>query len=195
MCNFLTWKHAPRLTRPAVGSPPLAGPAPPVAGAATTVNRSVWMTRPHITILKLWDRVRARVFRWPSALKVVRYNEPIETYNLYISDFLYRRPKIRSIYWPPHYKPMGEKSTGSFLTNTRRNSNLYHAWHQSWPSQTLDAILAMCPPWGHVTSSSVTKMFLPIASHRKELQHRVWSHCVQLIKTHRMIYILTLRSR
>ena len=37
--------------------------------------------------------------------------------------------------------------------------------------------------------------FLPLASHRKELQHRAWSHCVLLIKPHRMIYILILRSR
>ena len=46
--------------------------------------------------------------------------------------------------------------------------------------------------WRHQRSP---KMFLPIASHRKELQHREWPHCVQLIKTHRMICILTLRSR
>ena len=32
---------------------------------------------------------------------------------------------------------------------------------------SLDAILAMCQPWGHVTSSRVTKMFLPITSHRR----------------------------
>ena len=43
-------------------------------------------------------------------------------------------------------------------------------------------------------------MFLPIASHRKELQQRAWSHCVQRIKPHRMICIhfdleVTLRSR
>ena len=35
------------------------------------------------------------------------------------------------------------------------------------------------------------KCFLPIASHRKELQHRARSHCVYLIKTHRMIYLGT----
>ena len=50
-------------------------------------------------------------------------------------------------------------------------------------------------PWGHVTSSNVTKLFLPIASHRKEVQHRACTHCVQIVKTHRMVYILTLRSR
>ena len=33
---------------------------------------------------------------------------------------------------------MWEKSTGSFLTNTRRNSNLYHGWHQSWPLSRCD---------------------------------------------------------
>ena len=34
-----------------------------------------------------------------------------------------------------------------------------------------------------------------MASHRKELQHRAWSYCVQLIKTHTMLCMLTLRSR
>ena len=34
--------------------------------------------------------------------------------------------------------------------------------------------------------------FLPLASHRKEWQYRAWSQCVQLIKPHRMVYILTL---
>ena len=46
--------------------------------------------------------------------------------------------------------------------------------------------------WHHQRSP---KCLLPIASHRKERQHREWSHCVQLIKTHWIIYILTLNSR
>ena len=41
-------------------------------------------------------------------------------------------------------------------------------------------------------------VFLSIASRRKELRHRAWSHCVQLIKTHRMTHFdlgVTLRLR
>ena len=38
------------------------------------------------------------------------------------------------------------------------------------------------------------KFFFLIASHRKEAQPRTWSHCVQLIETHRMTNMLTLRS-
>ena len=49
--------------------------------------------------------------------------------------------------------------------------------------------------FGHVTAvrpcdiiTGHEKVFLPIASHRKELQRRAWSHYAQLIKMHRMIY-------
>ena len=35
------------------------------------------------------------------------------TYNLYISDFQYRWPKVRSISWPPHYESMGKNSSAS----------------------------------------------------------------------------------
>ena len=44
-------------------------------------------------------------------------------------------------------------------------------------------------------SSRVTKcFFLLIVLHKKELQHCACSHSVHLIKMHRRIYILNLRS-
>ena len=50
---------------------------------------------------------------WAKALLLSGIGIPISTYNLYISDFLYRWPKVRSFSWPAHYKSMGEKSFAS----------------------------------------------------------------------------------
>ena len=33
---------------------------------------------------------------------------PVPSYNFYISDFLYRWHKVRSMPWPPRYKSMGK---------------------------------------------------------------------------------------
>ena len=54
-------------------------------------------------------RPRQSQSRWPSALKVAGCIEPIGTYNLYISDFLYRWLKVRSISWPSHYRSIRGK--------------------------------------------------------------------------------------
>ena len=60
----------------------------------------------------------------------------------------------------------------------------------------LHANCAMWQPRGHVKSSKVTIFFfLLIPLDRRELQQHTRSHCVQLIKTQRIRYILTLRSR
>ena len=39
---------------------------------------------------------------WEKYLKLSRFGILPSTYNLLISDFLYRWPKVRSISWPPH---------------------------------------------------------------------------------------------
>ena len=59
----------------------------------------------------------------------------------------------------------------------------------------LEVCFAVGQLWGHVTSSKVTKGFWPITPYRNKIQTRGWSHCVQLVKTHRMIYMMTSRSR
>ena len=43
-----------------------------------------------------------------NVLKLAGFHKNISFYNSYISDFSYRWPKIRSIFWPPHYKWMGK---------------------------------------------------------------------------------------
>ena len=81
-------------------------------------------------------RPRQNQSRWPSALKLAGCNEPIDAYNLYISDFFYIDDLRSGQFLDLPIISQGGKSTGSFLTNTRCNSNLYHGWHDSWLSQT-----------------------------------------------------------
>ena len=51
---------------------------------------------------------------WEKYLKPSGFGILPSTYNLYISYFIsYRWPKVRSISWPPHYKPMGKNSNAS----------------------------------------------------------------------------------
>ena len=105
-------------------------------------------------------RPRQSQSRWPSALKVAGCNEPIGTYNLvlHISD-LYIDDLRSDQFLDIPIISQWEKSCGSFFTNTRCNNKLYNGWHPSWPSWPIyiDANSAMWQPWGHVTSSKVTK--------------------------------------
>ena len=52
-------------------------------------------------------------------LKVGECYKVMLVYNLYISDFSYWWPELRSISWPPHYKSMGEKPNHSFTHQIR----------------------------------------------------------------------------
>ena len=44
-------------------------------------------------------------------MKLSEYDKVISAYKIYISDFWYRWPQVRSFLRPPHYKSMGKKST------------------------------------------------------------------------------------
>ena len=124
--------------------------------------------------------------RWPNALKVAGCNKLIGNCNFYIS-----------------YSYIGDLMSGQCIDLPIRSQwgggvrwlifwqilvviKHYHGWHQQ---------ILLCDSrevmWRHQRSP---KRFWLIASGRKELQQRTWSHCAQLIKTHRMICILTLRS-
>ena len=50
---------------------------------------------------------------WDRILKPAGSSKGIRSYNLHISKFLYRWPKVRSFLRPAHYKSMGEISTYS----------------------------------------------------------------------------------
>ena len=139
-------------------------------------------------------RPRQSQSRWLSALKLAGCNEPMGTYNLYVSDFVFRWPKVRGVSWPPHYKSVGENHLAHFSQILRVIA-----------TSIMDDIIHDHPrllrcKFGYATavrSCDVIKVnqnfFLPIASHRTELQQHAWS--LQLIKTQQMLYILTLRSR
>ena len=45
---------------------------------------------------------------WGKVMKLSEYNEVIGTYKMYISDFWYMWPQVRSFSWTPHYKSMGK---------------------------------------------------------------------------------------
>ena len=66
-------------------------------------------------------RLRSGHTRYPIGFKPSAFHKVIDTYNLYISDFWYLSPEVRSISWPHHYKSMGENSIGSYCIIMRQN--------------------------------------------------------------------------
>ena len=53
-------------------------------------------------------RLRSGHTRYPIGFKPSVFHKMTDTYNLYISDFWYLRPEVRSISWPHHYKSMAK---------------------------------------------------------------------------------------
>ena len=66
-------------------------------------------------------RPRSGHTRYPIGSKRSAFHKIIDTYNLYISDFLYLWPEVRSISWPHHYKSMGKNSNSSYWMIMRQN--------------------------------------------------------------------------
>ena len=52
-------------------------------------------------------------------MKLSEYDEVTSAYKTYISDFLYRWPKVRSFLRPPHYKSMGKKINSVIFTSAQ----------------------------------------------------------------------------
>ena len=61
----------------------------------------------------LWG-LRSGHTRCPISFKPSVFHKMIDAYNLYISDFWYLWPEVRSISWPHHYKSMGKNSNRSY---------------------------------------------------------------------------------
>ena len=109
--------------------------------------------------------------------------------NLYILDFLYSWPEVRSISWPAHVKSMGKISTTSFS-----HQNISIHWEWCWlrsSVMTPGDSFHRWPSKGHLRSPKVTNRFLRITFDPKELETWEWSHCVSLIKTRRYICNMT----
>ena len=66
-------------------------------------------------------RLRSGHTRYPIGFKPSAFHKVIETYNLYIPDFWYLSPEVRSISWPHHYKSMGKNSICSYWMIMRQN--------------------------------------------------------------------------
>ena len=84
-------------------------------------------------------------------MKLLEYDEVTSAYKTYISDFLYRGPKVRSFLRPPHYKSMGKKSTLLYLlwrkpiwVESYRLGQLWTIWLKiciAYPSKGLDKVI------------------------------------------------------
>ena len=66
-------------------------------------------------------RLRSGHTRYPIGFKPSVFHKMIDSYNLYISDFWYLWPEVRSISWPHHYKSMGKNSNRSYWMIMRQN--------------------------------------------------------------------------
>ena len=66
-------------------------------------------------------RLRSGHTQYPIGFKPSVFHKITDTYNLFISDFWYLRPGIRSISWPHHYKSMDKNSNRSFWMIMRQN--------------------------------------------------------------------------
>ena len=125
---------------------------------------------------------------WPIILKLGGWCKGMSAYNLYISDFSYWWPKVRSILRPCHYKAMGEKPNPSLTHQARL---FYHKLSYVRVLLMIQVQILIGDlhrvTWGHMTSSEVTNRFWLITNDWKELQAWAWSHCACIVKTNRLI--------
>ena len=125
---------------------------------------------------------------WPIILKLGGWCKGMSAYNLYISDFSYWWPKVRSILWPRHCKAMGEKPNPSFTHQARL---FYHELRYVRVMLMIQVqILVADLHRGYLGSYDVirgTNRFWLITHDWKELQAWAWYHCACIVTTNRMI--------
>ena len=92
----------------------------------------------------------------PSVFKLLEVDEVNSSSNLYILDFLYSWPEVRSISWPAHVKSMGKISTTSF---SHQNISIHWEWCWLRSSVMTQATVFIGDPpkviWGHLRSPTV----------------------------------------
>ena len=92
----------------------------------------------------------------PSVFKLLEVDEVNSSSNLYILDFLYSWPEVRSISWPAHVKSMGKISTTSF---SHRNISIHRKWCWLRSSVMTQATVFIGDPpkviWGHLRPSTI----------------------------------------
>ena len=92
--------------------------------------------------------------------------------------------------------PIISQREKSQITHSRiRSGNFIMKWvalgYFSWFMSKFWSMTFIKVIWGRMTSSEITNRFLLIIHEWEELQTREWSHCVRLVKTHRLICNMT----
>ena len=98
-------------------------------------------------------------------MKLSEYDEVISAYKMYISDFLYRWPQVRSFLRPHHYKSMGKKSTPLYLLCCKPIWVESYRIGQVWTIRV--KICIAYPSKGHLRSPKVTNRHFPITFDQK----------------------------
>ena len=122
-------------------------------------------------------------------MKLSEYDEVISAYKIYISDFWYRWPQVRSFLRPPHYKSMGKKLTPLYLLWRKPIWVESYRIGQLWTIRAKSCIAY--PSKGHLRSPEVTNRHLSITFDPKEIE--TWDLCqyVRLGLANRLICNMT----
>ena len=124
--------------------------------------------RPH---LRKSFNARQSYTEWPITLKLSAIDTRISIYQMYISEFLYPWPKVRSTLRPLHYKWMGENERRPFWKKPIR-STLKH--RVTGRLDTLSRNIATSDTSscrrGHFRSGEVASSFSSITFDRDELE-------------------------
>ena len=121
-------------------------------------------------------------------LTLSEYDVVTSAYKTYISDFLYRRPKVRSFLRPPHYKSMGKNQLCYILWRKPIWVESYRIG-QLWTTWLKNCIAY--PSKGHLRSPDVTNRNLPITFDQKEIETWNWCQYVRIGQTIRLICNMT----
>ena len=122
-------------------------------------------------------------------MKLSEYDEVISAYKMYILDFLYRWPQVRSFLRPPYYKSIGKKSTLLYLLWRKRFWVETYRIGQLWTIRVKNCITY--PSKGHLRSPEVTNRHLPITFDQKEIETWDWCQYVRLGQANRVICNMT----
>ena len=84
---------------------------------------------------------------WPIALKLSAIAKSNSMYKMYISEFWYRWPKVRSILRPPHYKSMGENWNAPLLDERhyKHSQTLNYKWFRHTEHENGVRDPCLCP--------------------------------------------------
>ena len=160
-----------------------------------------WPQRSHLLVTLsdltsscIFQSLRAcqRHIKDPNSLKLAVCNTGIGIYDLYISDFVYRRPQVMSFPWPSHYKSMVKNEVTIMSIRsaqiTQNHNKIGYVWY---PRRAVAPFPRWKVTWGHIMTSSGRQRFLPITFDINELETWAWCNSVRLVKAHRLTCNMT----